>query len=236
MSNDKSIKLYSTYPHPCSYFRDREAKTLFVDPHIPFEGALYTQLSRRGFRRSGRHVYRPDCQSCQQCIATRIPVARFTPSRKQRRCQHRNADLKVVVKQTMADNAYALYERYIRVRHQDGDMFPPSREQFEQFLCDTIPSTRFACFYLQDTLIAVSVIDVMGDGLSAIYTFYDPDADYNRRSLGAMAILWMVEHCRELSLPYVYLGYWIRDCAKMRYKTDYRPLELFMSNRWIRLN
>lgn len=98
------------------------------------------------------------------------------------------------------------------------------------------PLNAFACFYLQDTLIAVSVIDVMGDGLSAIYTFYDPDADYNRRSLGAMAILWMVEHCRELSLPYVYLGYWIRDCAKMRYKTDYRPLELFMSNRWIRLN
>lgn len=236
MSDEKSIKLYSTYPHPCSYFQDREAKTLFVDPHIPFDSNLYTQLSRRGFRRSGRHVYRPDCKSCQQCIASRIPVDRFKPNRQQRRCQNRNTDLRVDIRTTMAEHAYPLYDRYIRTRHQDGDMFPPSKEQFEQFLCDAIPATRFACFYLGDQLLAVSVIDVMGDGLSAIYTFYDPDQQFARRSLGAMAILWLINHSRELKLPYIYLGYWIRDCEKMRYKIDYRPIELLMSNRWIRLN
>lgn len=234
MSEEKSIKLYATHPHPCSYFKDREARTLFVDPHLPFNNRLYTELSKRGFRRSGSHVYRPDCENCQACVASRIPASLFKPSRNQRRCQNRNNDLTVSVRTAMPDDAYALYERYINVRHKDGDMYPPSREQFEQFLCDNVPPSRYACFYLQEQLVAVAVIDIMNDGLSAIYTFYDPHLD--RRSLGVMAILWQIQYCRELQLPYVYLGYWIRECAKMRYKTDYRPIELYMSDRWVRLN
>lgn len=234
MSEEKRIKLYSTYPHPCSYFKDREARTLFVDPHIEINDILYTELSRRGFRRSGSHIYRPDCESCKQCIASRIPVSAFKPNRNQRRCQTRNADLTVELKTRMADDAYELYERYINARHHDGDMYPPSREQFEQFLCDGHRACRYACFYQQNSLVAVAVLDVMRDGFSAIYTFFDPAL--SRRSLGTFAVLWQIEHCREHNLPFVYLGYWIRDCGKMRYKTDYRPIELYMSNRWVRLN
>lgn len=232
--SQQRIKLYATYPHPCSYFKDREARTVFVDPQSPVDNRLYSELSRQGFRRSGSHIYRPDCAACQQCIASRIPVASFKGNRRQRRTLRRNQDLRVELRSQMAEEAYPLYQRYINQRHRDGDMYPPSREQFEQFLCDNIDSSRYACFYLADQLVAVAVLDVMQDGLSAIYTFFEPELP--RRSLGVLAVLWQIEYCRQQQWPYLYLGYWIRDCEKMRYKTDYRPIELYISKRWVRLN
>jgi len=234
MNDDRQIKLYTTAPHPCSYFDDREAQTLFVDPACAVGSPLYTRLSQAGFRRSGSHYYRPNCDGCNACIASRVPVADFSLSRNQRRQIARNKDLDYYWRESLDAGAYPLYERYINERHRDGDMYPASREQFDSFIADSRQDTTYLHIYHQRQLLAVSVCDQMGDGLSAIYTFYAPEAQ--RRSLGKLAVLHMIETCRQRQLPYLYLGYWIRDCQKMRYKIDYRPLELLMSQRWVRLN
>lgn len=232
MTQDSRINLFRTRPHDCSYLPQKQATTLFVDPDAPVDQALYSELSRRGFRRSGPHLYRPFCENCEQCIPARVKTDAFKPNRSQRRCIKTNADLTVSVVNTIAsDEHYRLYEQYIILRHQDGDMFPPCRQQYDEFLSAQWQLTRFLEFRDGQTLKAVAVIDQLDDGLSAIYTFFD--ADDSKRSLGRYAILWQIEHARQQGLPYVYLGYWIQSCQKMRYKTEYQPCELLIRNHWL---
>lgn len=227
----RDLKVYTTYPHRCSYLSDREATTLFVDPRQAVDKPLYSKLSLLGFRRSGSHIYRPHCNQCDACIPARIPVAQFSPSRGQRRTRNRNQDLRMRRSDDLRDDdAYNLYCRYIELRHADGDMYPPDREQYESFLNDAWDCTHYYRFYDAQQLVALAVVDELQDGLSAIYTFYDPTLE--RRSLGTYAILWQIERARALGLEYLYLGYWIRGCRKMAYKSEYRPLELYVNNRW----
>ncbi|WP_415358143.1 arginyltransferase [Halioglobus sp. Uisw_031] len=233
-SSLRDIKVYTTYPHSCSYLDDQEATTLFVDPRQPVDKALYSQLSALGFRRSGDHIYRPHCAHCEACIPARIPVCEFTRSRGQKRIWQRNQDLRIVCTDEISDDeAFDLYRRYISLRHFDGDMYPAEREQFEAFLNNVWDCTRYFRFYDKATLVAVAVVDALEDGLSAIYTFFDPGVA--KRSLGVYAILWEVEQARELGLEYLYLGYWIKNCQKMAYKSDYRPLQVYVKNRWTTL-
>lgn len=233
-SSMRDLKVYTTYPHSCSYLEDQEATTLFVDPRQPVDQKLYSNLSQLGFRRSGSHIYRPHCTHCDACIPARIPVNLFEPKRGQRRTRNRNQDLVVKASDDMRDDAaFELYQNYIESRHSDGDMYPPEREQYESFLSNAWDCTRYYRFYDGDSLIALAVVDELVDGLSAIYTFFDPALD--RRSLGGFAILWQIEKAREMGLSYLYLGYWVRDCQKMAYKSDYRPLELYVNNRWTSL-
>jgi arginyl-tRNA--protein-N-Asp/Glu arginylyltransferase len=233
-SSMRDLKVYTTYPHSCSYLEDQEATTLFVDPRQRIDQKLYSNLSVLGFRRSGNHIYRPHCAHCEACIPARIPVASFEPKRGQRRTLARNRDLMAVRTDDIRDDdAFDLYRRYIEQRHADGDMYPPDREQYESFLNNAWDCTRYYRFFDKDKLTAVAVVDELVDGLSAIYTFFDPDAD--KRSLGAYAILWQVDKAREMGLDYLYLGYWIRNCQKMAYKSDYRPLELYVNSRWTTL-
>ena len=232
----RDIKVYTTYPHDCSYLEDQQAITLFVDPQHDVDQALYSRLSNIGFRRSGSHIYRPHCEQCNACIPSRIPVNNFEQSRSQRRVWNKNRDL--VVEQTIDINdatAYDLYRRYIEQRHQDGDMYPPKRDQYESFLNNPWGCTRYYRFYKpgsddQHSLVAVVVADILQDGQSAIYTFFDPSED--KRSLGTYTILWQVEQARSAGLEYLYLGYWIRNSQKMAYKSAFRPLELCLNNRW----
>lgn len=233
-SSMRDLKVYTTYPHSCSYLEDQEATTLFVDPRQSVDKKLYSKLSVLGFRRSGNHIYRPHCSHCDACIPARIPVADFAMSRGQRRVWKRNRDLLVAGSEDILDDeAFELYHRYICLRHADGDMYPPDREQYEAFLNGVWDCTRYYRFYARDSLIAVAVVDELEDGLSAIYTFFEPDE--SRRSLGSHAILWQVEQAREQGLEYVYLGYWIKNCRKMAYKSEYRPLELYVNSRWTTL-
>ena len=233
-SSMRDLKVYTTYPHSCSYLEDQEATTLFVDPRQQMDQKLYSNLSVLGFRRSGNHIYRPHCTHCEACIPARIPVASFSPKRGQRRTERRNEDLRVIRSDDIRDeDAFSLYRRYIEQRHADGDMYPPDREQYESFLNDAWNCTRYYRFYARAKLVGVAVVDELTDGLSAIYTFFDPGEA--RRSLGSYAILWQIEHARQSGLDYVYLGYWIRDCQKMAYKSEYRPLELYINSRWTTL-
>ena len=234
MTDLSNLKLFATQPHPCSYLDDREATTLFIDPKAPVDQALYTQLSRIGFRRSGPHLYRPHCAQCQACISCRIPVAGFAPSRSQRRCLTRNRDLELrFVPHIDTDEHYALYEDYINNRHKDGDMYPASRAQYRAFLSREWDLTRYLEFRLKGSLLGVAVCDRLQDSWSAIYTFFDYREQ--RRSLGVFGILAQVKEARRLGLNYVYLGYWIKHCQKMSYKTQYRPLELLIDRRWVRV-
>ncbi|MFT6958251.1 MAG: arginyl-tRNA--protein-N-Asp/Glu arginylyltransferase [Halieaceae bacterium] len=230
-SSLRDLKVYTTYPHSCSYLADQQATTLFIDPRQEIDQKLYSSLSLLGFRRSGNNVYRPHCAQCNACVPSRLPVRDFQPSRSQKRTLRRNLDL--TVKQTddiRDDESYDLYRRYIEQRHADGDMFPPDREQYESFLNNAWDCTRYFRFYRKSRLISVAVVDVMVDGLSAIYTFFEPEEE--RRSLGTYAVLWQIEQAREMGLDYLYLGYWIQNCQKMSYKADYKPLELFLDGSW----
>lgn len=235
MSDLSNLKLFATAPHPCSYLEGEEATTVFIDPAAKVDQHLYTELSLLGFRRSGSHLYRPHCTHCQACLSCRIPVRLFRPGRSHKRCLRRNQDLTMHRVDTIdTDEHYTLYEQYINARHSDGDMYPPSREQYRAFLSAEWGTTHYIEYRHNGKLVLLSVCDRLLDGFSAVYTFFDHTQE--KRSLGAFAILQQIEKARELSLPYVYLGYWIKNCPKMNYKTQYRPLELLVNKRWVRLN
>ncbi|ACE84578.1 arginyltransferase [Cellvibrio japonicus] len=235
MSDLSTLKLFATQPHPCSYLDKQEATTLFVDPEARVDKTLYTQLSQLGFRRSGAHLYRPQCLRCQACVSCRIPVNLFKPTRNQRRCWQKNQDLTLHLVSTIkTPEHYQLYTRYIEERHRDGDMFPPSEDQYNAFLTSEWNLTQYIELRHDGQLIGLSVCDQLGDGLSAVYTFYDPREE--SRSLGKFAILAQIEKARGLGLDYLYLGYWIKECDKMSYKIQYRPLDLLVNRRWMRLN
>ncbi len=233
MTSLSSLKLFITHAHPCSYLPKAQAATLFVDPAAHITADIYSQLSDLGFRRSGEHLYRPQCESCNACIPVRIPVAHFTPSRAQKRCLQRNQDLTLRVVSTINSPVhYALYQDYITHRHGEGDMYPPSLAQYTQFLGRTWAATDYLEFWLASELIAVAVSDRLQQGVSAIYTFYSPQAQHQARSLGVLAVLAQIQRAQQLGLPYVYLGYWIQNCRNMAYKTQYQPLEYGYDRTW----
>ena len=232
----RSVSIFATGQHTCAYLPDRTARTLFVDPREPLDTAGYATLVDQGFRRSGAYVYRPGCPSCRACLSLRIPVREFSPRRRHRRCIAHNADLIVTPVAPRFDAAqYELYCRYINSRHVGSQMANPSVRQFLDFLRADWCETRFYEFRRADgELLAVSVIDELRQGLSAVYTFYEPKL--SERSLGTYAILWQIAEARRRGLDYVYLGYWIADCDKMRYKRDFLPHEVYRDGAWERVD
>ena len=237
-SNSKlisTIRLFRTAPHPCSYRQGEQAATVFVDPEIKVNQALNSKLSELGYRRSGAHLYRPDCDNCNACISCRIPVNVFQPRRRHRKIWQINQDLTVTrLEKLDGADIYALYKRYINTRHSDGDMYPATPEQFDAFIKTRTSDTRYYGFYFDQLLVAVSVTDVLEQGLSAVYTFFDPSM--LKRSLGNFVILWQVKKALQLKLPYLFLGYWINDCPKMQYKSTFRPIEMLFEGKWVLLN
>ncbi len=229
----QTLAFYATPSHQCSYLADREATTLFADPGFQKNVHLYTILSRNGFRRSGTHIYRPNCEHCQACIPTRVPVNEFKPSRTQRRVWRKNSDLQVIPRESrIREDHYELYRRYINTRHPGGGMQNPTKEQYVEFLTSPWASTVFYEFRLGHELMAVAVTDRLLDGCSAVYTFFEPS--HNARSLGVHTILWQLREARRLGLQWLYLGYLIEESTKMSYKRAYRPQEHFRDGRWAR--
>jgi len=199
------LQFFATPEHDCSYLTGLKAKTLFIDPNDKIEQQVYTQLSELGFRRSGRHIYRPHCDSCQACISIRLPVRLFKMSKSQKRVMNKNRDLIISrVQPQYTDEYYQLYQEYIQIRHVDGDMYPPSKDQFTSFL---VESSQQSCFYEfrqpNGKLVAVANVDILQGALSAVYTFFDPHLA--KRSLGSFAILWQINEDQRLKLDYLYL-------------------------------
>ncbi|MFC0268311.1 arginyltransferase [Kushneria aurantia] len=233
----QQLRFFLTRPHDCSYLAEHEATTLFLDPEVAIDDSLYASLTLLGFRRSGAHLYRPHCRACSACQSVRIPVDAFRADRTQRRIELRNRDLSVTERPAHFEaEHYALFERYIRERHADGDMYPASEAQYRAFLINDSGFSQLVEFRHEGQLLAVAAVDRLPHGLSAIYTFFDPDSRYKGRSLGSYAILWQIARARELGLPHLYLGYWIRDSRKMAYKTRFQPLEHLDQHRWQRLD
>ncbi|TVQ87877.1 MAG: arginyltransferase [Chromatiaceae bacterium] len=241
MQRDKrprgDLQLYLTGEHDCSYIDGLRARTLFVDPLARVDGIRAQWLQQIGFRRSGAHFYRPACRGCQRCIPVRVPVADFSPNRAQRRNAKRNdVDLRLISRPAgLRPEHFALYERYIQARHFDGDMADDvTVDTYTRFLLAPWGGeTRFIETHLGDRLLSVAVTDLFSDGLSAVYTFFDPD--YAERGLGTYAILTQLREAQRRRLSYVYLGYWIAESRKMAYKEQYRPLEAWDGRRWRRI-
>ncbi|MBV1876107.1 MAG: arginyltransferase [Pseudomonadales bacterium] len=235
MSTLADLKFYSTPSHDCSYLQDQQAVTLFADPLAIIDTDLYSALSEVGFRRSGQHIYKPYCDSCTACIPVRLAARQFEPLRRHKRTIKRNADLDIKqMKPSMTDEYFLLYQNYISARHADGDMHPASEEQFDSFLVSGRPEAIFFEFRFNGKLLAVAVTDQLNNAMSAIYTFFDPNE--SRRSLGSFAVLWLIEETQRIGIEYLYLGYWIKECQKMSYKMDYKPLQIYVDEKWRNVN
>jgi len=230
----KSIPFYIGYEHECGYLPGKRARMAYVSPWEKVDNGVYSWLAARGCRRSGDMIYRPHCPNCSACVPVRIPVAQFRPNRGQRRIQRMNADLEVVLKPARFEEPhYRLFKRYLDARHSDGHMAESSAEDYIHFLACNWAETGFCEFRLGERLLAVAVTDGLADGLSAVYTFFDPDLP--SRSLGSYAILWQVAEARRRGLDWLYLGFWISDCRKMSYKNSFCPLEALVGEDWVLL-
>lgn len=229
------VQFYLTANYACSYLPDRQARSQVATPAHFIDSETYSHLIRAGFRRSGQFTYRPLCESCCDCVPARVVVAEFSPNRSQRRCMLRNGHLEArFLPLAYNDAHFALYRRYQASRHMGGGMDRDNSEQYTQFLLSSNVSSMLVEFRDAGELVMVSVIDQIEDGLSAVYTFFDPQRA--KAGLGNYGVLWQIDLARRLELPYVYLGYWIGASPKMAYKKLYQPCEGLINGGWQKLD
>jgi leucyl-tRNA---protein transferase len=225
-----ALQFYLTAPYPCSYLDALEARSQVATPSFLISPSVYSELVRQGFRRSGTFTYRPRCDGCIACVPVRVEANTFSASRTQRRVWKKN-NLDVSLHPLEDKPEYfELYQRYQQARHPDGGMSNDSHDQYRKFLLQSHVDSMLVEFREGEILRMVSIIDILDDGLSSVYTFYEPDI--KQASFGTYNVLWQIELCRQLELPYLYLGFWIRESRKMTYKANFRPLQGLMQGTW----
>ena len=229
-------QFYVTAPQPCPYLDGRSERKLFTALQGENAEKLNNALSRQGFRRSQNVLYRPSCADCSACLSARIRVADFAPSRTQRRVLRRNTDLaRVATSPWATEEQFEVFRRYLDQRHADGGMADMDIFEFAAMIEETPVKSRVIEYRSSQAeegraLTAVCLTDVLDDGLSMVYSFYDPDRIDS--SLGTYLILDHVEIARSAGLPYVYLGYWVPGSRKMGYKANFAALEIFKGGEW----
>jgi leucyl-tRNA---protein transferase len=232
-----TLHFYLTAPYACSYLPDTAARSQVATPANLITRGIYSELVQQGFRRSGTYTYRPRCDTCQACKSIRIAAAEFLPSRSQRRAWQQHNGLQTSL-HSLADKPeyYALYQRYQAARHKNGGMDNDDHDAYEKFLLRSEVESFIVEFREPPAhpeagmLRMISVIDLLADGLSSVYTFFEPDVAHS--SFGVYNVLWQIDLCRQLKLDFVYLGYWIKDCKKMNYKTQYQPAQVLQHGTW----
>lgn len=236
----QKLQFYVTTGYSCGYLPNKLAQSLIASPQHLIDANIYSGLIQQGFRRSGKFAYRPHCESCRECIPVRVILQSFIPNRSQKRAykHHQNLDV-CIMPIEFHEEHYALYASYQNARHLDEKLNkysnekqePDDDEQYRNFLCQTNVESVLVEFRENGQLKMVSVIDIVRDGISAVYTFYDTTDP--KASLGTYNVLWQIEWAKNLYLPYLYLGYWIKDSQKMAYKQNFKPLEKLIDGEWI---
>jgi arginine-tRNA-protein transferase len=226
-----ALQFYATAPYACSYLPGHSARSQVAAPAHLVNTDTYSKLVEQGFRRSGTFTYRPHCDQCQACLPLRVDCRAFVPNRSQRRTLKKHQDLKTnVLPLVWSNEHFELYSRYLAARHPGGGMDEDGREQYSQFLLNSRVNSRLVEFRDADeTLLMVSIIDILETGLSSVYTFFEPS---NKTGLGTYNVLWQIEQCRTLNLPWLYLGYWIKQSPKMAYKQNFRPAQFRQNSKW----
>ena len=226
------LQFYLTIPSPCPYLPGRMERKIFTQLD-PLDGPhLNNYLTHAGFRRSQNVIYRPACETCRECRSLRIDVERFTPSKSFKRTLKRNSDLLIERKYASATHEqFDLLQRYLHNRHEGGGMSTMDFERYEMMAEECASETEITEFRTPDgTLIAAMLLDHLTDGMSLVYSFFDPEQAH--RSLGNFMVLTHIEQCRAIELPYLYLGYWVPDSPKMSYKARFGPSEILTHAGW----
>lgn len=234
----RKLQFYVTTPYQCGYLPNKPAQSLIATPHELVNTILYGNLIQQGFRRSGKFVYKPHCENCQACIPVRVVLQDFMPNRSQKRAykQHQNL-IANILPIAFNDEHYALYATYQKARHTNIEVNAEDKpdqddaEQYRSFLCQSNIESVIVEFRDSDQLKMVSIIDIVVNGISAVYTFYD--TRNMQASYGTYNVLWQIEWAKSLNLPYLYLGYWIKDSQKMAYKQNFKPLEKLVGGEWL---
>ncbi len=229
-----TLQFYTTAPYSCSYLKDTVARSQVATPSHAINQTTYSNLVSKGFRRSGSFTYRPFCETCKQCVPVRINTESFSLKKSQKRAwkKHKNLSAKIF-KPSFSQEHYSLYTKYQAVRHSGGGMDSDSKEQYKQFLLQSHVNSLLIEFREKNKLKMISIIDKLDDGVSSVYTFFDPEN--KGTSYGIYSIIWQIEYCRSLKLPHLYLGYWIKDSKKMSYKSKFQSLEGLIDGNWIKL-
>lgn len=226
----KTIQFYPTSTYRCSYLPEQQARSLVAAPAHHINDSNYSTLIDLGFRRSGTITYKPYCDQCQACTPIRVDTQQFKPSRNHRRTLRQFQHLNVIHKPLVwSEEHYALYREYQAVRHSGSDMDNDDKTQYIEFLLSSSIDSHLVEFREGNQLKMVALIDKLKHGLSAVYTFFDPHTS----GLGTYGILWQINYCKEIELPWLYLGYWIEKSPKMAYKTRFSPYQLLLDNKWV---
>jgi len=230
-----SVPLFATEQSPCSYLDKRNSSSVFVHPSFSLNTEIYSQLIEQGFRRSGDEVYAPHCPTCSECIPARLLVDQFHPNKNQRRCSKKNQAIKVNIKPARFEQAhFEMYLRYQKYKHAEGEMANSTEEEYINFLSSRWCNTLFVEFLINDELAAIAVVDLLDNALSAVYTFFDPE--FSSYSLGTYAVLWQLNHAKQMGFEFVYIGYWIKNCRKMSYKTQFEPIQGLVEKEWKKID